>query len=52
MFQLRKRILIASEAVGLGRAALRRPAGYANKRKCSVGSIGKNQGIQHPLVKS
>ncbi|MBR1159466.1 acyl-CoA dehydrogenase family protein [Bradyrhizobium elkanii] len=47
-----ERILIASEAIGLGRAALRRAAGYANEREVFGRSIGKNQGIQHPLAKS
>jgi acyl-CoA dehydrogenase len=47
-----ERILIASEAVGLGRAALRRAAGYANEREVFGRAIGKNQGIQHPLAKS
>ena len=47
-----ERILIASEAVGLGRAALKRAAGYANEREVFGRSIGQNQGIQHPLAKS
>ncbi|MBB5498830.1 acyl-CoA dehydrogenase family protein [Paraburkholderia sp. MM5384-R2] len=47
-----ERILIASEAVGLGRAALRRAANYANEREVFGRLIGKNQGIQHPLAKS
>lgn len=47
-----ERILIASEAIGLGRAAIRRAAGYANEREVFGRSIGKNQGIQHPLAKS
>jgi acyl-CoA dehydrogenase len=47
-----ERILIASEAVGLGRAALKRAATYANEREVFGRPIGKNQGIQHPLARS
>ena len=47
-----ERILIASEAVGLGRAALKRAANYANEREVFDRPIGQNQGIQHPLAKS
>lgn len=45
-----ERILIASEAVGLGRAALRRGALYASEREVFGRPIGQNQGIQHPLA--
>lgn len=47
-----ERILIASEAVGLGQAALQRAARYANERIVFDRPIGMNQGIQHPLAKS
>ncbi len=47
-----ERILIASEAVGIGRAALRRAATYANERVVFGQKIGRNQGVQHPLAKS
>ena len=47
-----ERILIASEAIGLGRAALQRAANYANEREVFGRPIGKNQAIQHPLAKS
>jgi acyl-CoA dehydrogenase len=47
-----ERILIASEAIGLGRAALKRGAQYANERIVFDRPIGQNQGIQHPLAKS
>ena len=47
-----ERILIASEAVGLGKAALARAATYANERVVFDRPIGKNQGIQHPLARS
>jgi acyl-CoA dehydrogenase len=46
-----ERILIAAEAVGLGRAALKRAAAYANERVVFNRPIGQNQGIQHPLAK-
>jgi acyl-CoA dehydrogenase len=45
-----ERILIAAEAVGLGRAALARAAGYAKERVVFDRPIGQNQGIQHPLA--
>ncbi|MGC3984017.1 MAG: acyl-CoA dehydrogenase family protein [Pseudorhodoferax sp.] len=47
-----ERILIASEAIGLGRAALARGAQYAQERVVFDRPIGQNQGIQHPLAKS
>jgi acyl-CoA dehydrogenase len=47
-----ERILIAAEAVGIGRVALRRAAAYANERIVFDRKIGQNQGIQHPLAKS
>jgi acyl-CoA dehydrogenase len=45
-----ERILIAAEAVGLGRAALDRAARYAGERVVFGRPIGQNQGIQHPLA--
>ncbi|HML06965.1 MAG TPA: acyl-CoA dehydrogenase family protein [Xanthobacteraceae bacterium] len=45
-----ERILIAAEAVGLGRAALRKAVDYAKKREVFGRPIGKNQAIQHPLA--
>ncbi|MFZ9677951.1 MAG: acyl-CoA dehydrogenase family protein [Quisquiliibacterium sp.] len=45
-----ERILLASEAVGLGRAALKLAARYAGERIVFGRPIGKNQGIQHPLA--
>jgi acyl-CoA dehydrogenase len=45
-----ERILIAAEAVGLGRAALDRAARYAKERIVFGRPIGQNQGIQHPLA--
>jgi acyl-CoA dehydrogenase len=45
-----ERILIAAEAVGLGRAALAKAVGYAKERKVFGSPIGRNQAIQHPLA--
>jgi acyl-CoA dehydrogenase len=47
-----ERILIAAEAVGLGRAALRKAAKYARERVVFGRPIGQNQAIAHPLAKS
>jgi acyl-CoA dehydrogenase len=46
-----ERILIAAEAIGIGRAALRRASQYARERVVFGRPIGQNQGIQHPLAK-
>jgi acyl-CoA dehydrogenase len=46
-----ERILIAAEAVGLGRAALARAVRYANERVVFDRPIGQNQAIQHPLAR-
>jgi acyl-CoA dehydrogenase len=45
-----ERILIAAEAVGLGKLALSRAAEYARTRVVFNRPIGKNQAIQHPLA--
>ncbi len=45
-----ERVLLAAEATGLGRAAVRKAAGYAAERVVFDRPIGKNQGIQHPLA--
>lgn len=47
-----ERILIGAEAVGVGRAALRRAAQYAQQRVVFDRPIGQNQSIQHPLAKA
>jgi len=47
-----ERILIAAEAIGIGRAALKRAAQYAKERVVFGRPIGKNQAIQHPLAES
>lgn len=45
-----ERVLIASEAVGIGRAALRRAVQYANERVVYDRPIGQNQGVAFPLA--
>ncbi len=47
-----ERILIAAEAVGLGKAALNRAVEYGKERVVFNRPIGKNQAIQHPLAKN
>jgi acyl-CoA dehydrogenase len=47
-----ERILIAAEAIGLGRDALRRAANYARDRVVFGRPIGQNQGVQHPLAEA
>jgi|SRR6185369_8138213 len=47
-----ERILIGAEAIGLGRAALRKAAAYAGERRVFGRVIGQNQAIQHPLAKA
>jgi acyl-CoA dehydrogenase len=46
-----ERILVAAEAIGIGRAALARAARYARERVVFNRPIGMNQGIAHPLAK-
>ena len=47
-----ERILIAAEAVGIGRAALRKAGQYARERIVFDRPIGQNQAIQHPLARA
>lgn len=47
-----ERVLFAVEAIGLGRAAIRRAAQYAKERIVFGRPIGQNQGVQHPLARS
>lgn len=47
-----ERVLIASEAIGIGRSALDRAAAYAGERIVFGRPIGQNQSIQHPLAES
>ena len=45
-----ERILVAAEAVGIGRVALKRAVDYAKERVVFDRPIGQNQAIQHPLA--
>ena len=45
-----ERVLIAAEAVGIGRLALSRATAYAKERIVFNRPIGQNQAIQHPLA--
>jgi len=47
-----ERILIAAEALGTGRAALRRAVAYAGERVVFDRPIGQNQGIAFPLARA
>jgi len=47
-----ERILIAAEAVGLGRVALAQATRYAKERVVFGRPIGQNQGVQHPLAQA
>ena len=47
-----ERVLIAGEAVGLGRKALEVAVKYAKEREVFDRPIGQNQSIQHPLAQS
>ncbi len=47
-----ERILVAAEAIGLGKGALDRVTQYAKDRHVFGRPIGMNQGIQHPLAES
>jgi acyl-CoA dehydrogenase len=47
-----ERMLIAAEALGIGRVALDRAVTYANQREVFGRPIGMNQGLQFPLADS
>jgi acyl-CoA dehydrogenase len=47
-----ERVLIAAEALGVGRAALRRAVAYAKSRVVFGRPIGANQGISFPLAEA
>jgi acyl-CoA dehydrogenase len=47
-----ERILVASEALGIGRAALRAATAYAKDRVVFGRAIGQNQGIAFPLAEA
>ena len=44
-----ERVLVAAEALGIGRAALRRAVNYAGERVVFNRPIGMNQGVSFPL---
>lgn len=47
-----ERVLVAAEALGMGRAALRRAVQYAKDRVVFGRPIGQNQGIAFPLAEA
>lgn len=47
-----ERILVASEALGIGKAAVRRAVEYARQRRVFDRAIGANQGIAFPLAEA
>jgi acyl-CoA dehydrogenase len=47
-----ERVLVAAEALGTGRAALRRAVAYARERTVFGRPIGQNQGIAFPLAQA
>ncbi len=47
-----ERVLIASEAIGIGRVALRKAVAYANERVVYGRPIGKNQGVAFPIAEA
>ena len=47
-----ERVLVAAEAVGMGRVALKRAVAYAKERVVFGRPIGQNQAVQHPLAES
>jgi acyl-CoA dehydrogenase len=47
-----ERILVASEALGIGKVSIRRAVAYANDRQVFGRPIGMNQGISFPLAEA
>ena len=47
-----ERVLVGSEAVGTGKAALRRAVAYARQRTVFGRPIGQNQGVSFPLAEA
>jgi acyl-CoA dehydrogenase len=47
-----ERILVASEALGIGKVAIRRAVEYAGSRRVFDRQIGANQGISFPLAEA
>jgi acyl-CoA dehydrogenase len=45
-----ERILVASEALGTGKAAIRKAVAYANERVVFGRPIGRNQGVSFPIA--
>ena len=47
-----ERVLVASEALGIGRASVRRAVAYAKQRVVFGRPIGQNQGVSFPLAEA
>jgi acyl-CoA dehydrogenase len=47
-----ERILVASEALGIGKVSVRRAVAYANERHVFGRPIGQNQGLAFPLAEA
>jgi acyl-CoA dehydrogenase len=47
-----ERILVASEALGTGKVAIRKAVGYASNRVVFGRPIGRNQGVSFPIAKA
>ena len=47
-----ERVLLAADAIGIGKAALRKASAYAKERVVFGRTIGQNQSIQHPLAEN
>lgn len=47
-----ERILVAAEALGIGRAAVRRAVAYSKDRRVFGRPIGQNQGVSFPLAEA
>jgi acyl-CoA dehydrogenase len=47
-----ERILVAAEALGIGKVSVRRAVGYANSRVVFGRPIGQNQGVAFPLAEA
>jgi alkylation response protein AidB-like acyl-CoA dehydrogenase len=47
-----ERLVVASQAVGVGRYCLARAAGYAREREVFGAPIGSHQAVQHPLAEA
>ena len=47
-----ERVLVAAEAIGIGRRALSKASAYAKERVVFGRPIGQNQGLAHPLARN